>query len=422
MNDKSFINNIDDETLAVMIDKTLNYKKNAKNRNITTHLLRMVPAAAAVALVIGLINLLPAVLNNADVPAGAAVFEINENYTEGSIDLFLPWVMEKTFFEEQILELITENRERDKISSYYRLKDGVYALDPKISNRESELILEYLAEYTDLTGGDIMQMLIANDLPLEHTKSTPSAEDLLFVTFDPIRQENTATNIGLKAMQIRFQGTFNAIDPDDFTDIALTRDGIVIENELTYYGRSERGSWYGDITDFYFEFADDNREPGCYSLAGKYKGADFECPVIIVEKYPVGDTPADPADLWSIGYAGATDGIQMGTMISLDEIALSFRGVQEAFYQSDLTDLKLTLNGTEIEFKFLERVVRYLEGDDAKIWEGTGENDYIIIRTSFHLILDTPLDIPGTYQLTGNYKSVPFESPLIIIGEYMETN
>jgi len=78
MNEKSFLNNIDDETLAEMIDKTLNYKKAAKNRNIKATLFKIIPAVAAVVLMIGLINILPAMLNNMEVsPDNQPGSEIN---------------------------------------------------------------------------------------------------------------------------------------------------------------------------------------------------------------------------------------------------------------------------------------------------------------------------------------------------------
>lgn len=59
MSKKYFMDSISDERLAKMIDKTLNHEKTTKNRSIKTNLLKMIPAAAAVVLVIGAINILP---------------------------------------------------------------------------------------------------------------------------------------------------------------------------------------------------------------------------------------------------------------------------------------------------------------------------------------------------------------------------
>jgi hypothetical protein len=70
MNEKSFIDNIDDETLAKMIDKTLNFKKTAKTGSVKTQLLKIIPAAAAIAFVIGFINITSRVLDDAEVSPG----------------------------------------------------------------------------------------------------------------------------------------------------------------------------------------------------------------------------------------------------------------------------------------------------------------------------------------------------------------
>ncbi|MCL2773958.1 MAG: hypothetical protein FWD71_11475 [Oscillospiraceae bacterium] len=69
MNKKSFTESISDEVMAKIIDDTLNFKKTAKNRNIKTNLLKIIPAVAAIVLVIGGLNLLPAFLKNTGGPA-----------------------------------------------------------------------------------------------------------------------------------------------------------------------------------------------------------------------------------------------------------------------------------------------------------------------------------------------------------------
>ena len=70
MSEKSFIDNIDDETLAKMIDKTLNFKKTAKTGSVKTRLLKIIPAVAAIALVIGFINITSRILDDAEVSPG----------------------------------------------------------------------------------------------------------------------------------------------------------------------------------------------------------------------------------------------------------------------------------------------------------------------------------------------------------------
>ena len=61
-----------------------------------------------------------------------------------------------------------------------------------------------------------------------------------------------------------------------------------------------------------------------------------------------------------------------------------------------------TAHGTEIEFEFTDRIIRYLEVDD---WYDSGE-----IYTSFHLILEKPIERRGKYIFSGKYMDEPFES------------
>ncbi|MCL1858964.1 MAG: hypothetical protein FWF92_06985 [Oscillospiraceae bacterium] len=70
MNKKYLIESINDETLAKLIDKTLNFEKRqaAASKKINTNLLKIISAAAAVLIVIGLINILPVMLDGSIVP------------------------------------------------------------------------------------------------------------------------------------------------------------------------------------------------------------------------------------------------------------------------------------------------------------------------------------------------------------------
>ncbi|MCL2775054.1 MAG: DUF4340 domain-containing protein [Oscillospiraceae bacterium] len=79
MKKEYFTDNLSVETLAKLTDKMLNFEKNAKNRSLKTNLLKIIPAIAAIVLVIGGINLLPAFLNNTEVVPGN---EDNEPTTE----------------------------------------------------------------------------------------------------------------------------------------------------------------------------------------------------------------------------------------------------------------------------------------------------------------------------------------------------
>ena len=64
MSKESFINNLSDETVIKMIDKTYRYEKNKKDKGIKRNLLKIIPAVAAIALVIGLATLLPNIITN----------------------------------------------------------------------------------------------------------------------------------------------------------------------------------------------------------------------------------------------------------------------------------------------------------------------------------------------------------------------
>ena len=56
MNEKYLLDAISDETLVRLIDETLTLEKNAKNKSIKKSLLKLIPAVAAIAIVIGFIN------------------------------------------------------------------------------------------------------------------------------------------------------------------------------------------------------------------------------------------------------------------------------------------------------------------------------------------------------------------------------
>ena len=56
MNEKYLLDAISDKTLVRLIDETLMLEKNAENKSIKKSLLKLIPAVAAIAIVIGLIN------------------------------------------------------------------------------------------------------------------------------------------------------------------------------------------------------------------------------------------------------------------------------------------------------------------------------------------------------------------------------
>jgi hypothetical protein len=376
-----------------------------------------------IAIVIGLVNLLPVFLNSdPDINPGAGILLTED------IELFLPWVVEKTFFEEQILANLPEGRARTRITAYYMLRDIGYVLDSRISQREANELLTFLEEYTELTGNDIMLMIMTHDLPLDNpnppvervpgdqyiapllTEPTPveSADQLEFTIVASTRELESGTmDRSIIGIILRFIGTFNEIDPDDLTDIVLTKDGTVIENNLTYSGEYAHGLyWNREFTDFYFVFDFENTETGIYALTGKYKGVDLQVASMLVETYPPGDTPANPDDFTSAVFSGyRSDYFDMDSPLGmLESFNLTFSGRQEAFDIADLTDVKLTLDGEEIDFEIAHifRYVRVILEDELMTW--------------FALVFEDMINTPGMYQISGYYRGMPFETEETEVG------
>ena len=206
MSKKYYLDAISDEKLAEMIDKTLRYEK-AEKTGITKFILsRIVPAAAVIALVIGFATLFPALIKSTppvdDTTPGAAVASRTEitYLNEKEIELFLPPVIEKSFFENRVLKAFDDiiaalnnpedkeqlgymTRAKGRVETYYVIQnlslpystelvaDGVwstytfeedntnqfYKLDSTMSARETDELLEMLSE-AGFTGNDMMRM------------------------------------------------------------------------------------------------------------------------------------------------------------------------------------------------------------------------------------------------------------------------
>ena len=92
MKKEYFIDNISDETLAGMIDGVIRLEKNKENKSIKYNLLKIIPVAAVIFLVIGIINILP-YINSQQFNSGSngtyGTFENLEIKNNGSIvDIF----------------------------------------------------------------------------------------------------------------------------------------------------------------------------------------------------------------------------------------------------------------------------------------------------------------------------------------------
>jgi len=180
MSKEYFMDNISDEMIAKLIDKTLRFEKNNKINRKKINLFRIIPVAAMIAVFIGLVNLIAIIPdigespNNIDPSANinSTLWDNIEEY-----ELFVPRIVEKDFFENKILAAITNQRTREQLSAYYTLQEmilsdntinkkiiSVYILDPVITEREENILLESLNEYTDLTGNDLLYMYAENGI------------------------------------------------------------------------------------------------------------------------------------------------------------------------------------------------------------------------------------------------------------------
>ena len=233
----------------------------------------------------------------------------------------------------------------------------------------------------------------------------PEAEDFYNSYFDTERIYGVTA--GIPAIILRFHGSWDDVNPDDLTDLLLKRNYIPVDNKLTYTGGFDQRKWDDkDVTDFYFYFETNNKATGLYGASGNFKGVPFNLYEQYVEKYPVGDTPANPYHLGSADWVGTLYGIDhLNYAGSLSEITFGFTGFQEAFYQSDLTDLKMTLNGQEIAFDLESSVFRYFQYNQ----------NANRMSTTFAIVLTEKLTKSGTYKFTGNYRGVPFVSREITI-------
>ena len=173
MSKEYFTDNLSIEDIAELTDKMIKFERSAKTRKFpAANIIKIVSVAAALVLFIGFLNFLPMLINFDD--NNIAPADLNETTKPEEIyapeidqsDLFLPTAIEKSFFEEKILNAVTNKSALNKILSYYNFKNTLYVLDPNISVWEEDIILDYLREYTDLTRDDMLQMCADNNITL----------------------------------------------------------------------------------------------------------------------------------------------------------------------------------------------------------------------------------------------------------------
>lgn len=239
-----------------------------------------------------------------------------------------------------------------------------------------------------------------NNIPVPVTPANSTTGPFYFAHFDV--DANSGMKLSIRYLVIRLKGSVNTINPADLTDVVLTRDGVAVENGVRYNGSYNSFKWgYEEVTDFYFAFAYDNVEPGKYGLTGKYQGESFKVTEKIIERQ-ISDEPAEAGALNNVTWLYRMDADNNVDHVS--ELVFVFRGHQNKFYTSDLTDLKCFRNGEEIPIGFIYEPNRYYESD------GKGSAD-----TSFHLILKNSFTDSGRYKVTGKYRGMSFESTDIVI-------
>jgi len=163
MNNKYFI----DKTKYALPENMVGYKKRQKIKK-SNIFIKIIPMLAVVMLVIGLVNLLPMIMKNESVEEDVVEPILNIDWSVldniNKIELFVPEIVEKSFFESKILATMKNKRAYNQINSYYKLQNGFYTLDPNISDREKDNLLNYYNQYTDLTGNDIVRMYRNNGI------------------------------------------------------------------------------------------------------------------------------------------------------------------------------------------------------------------------------------------------------------------
>ena len=225
-------------------------------------------------------------------------------------------------------------------------------------------------------------------------RSTPKTSDYIDVWFN-----NTwisGVNTSISGITVIFNGSFTDIDPDAFTDMILKHDGIPVNSKLAYKGRQTDSNGYVGSTGFIFEFERENSRAGVYSFSGKYKGMPFYSNFSQLVEHTVSAVPANPNDLWEIGFMSYYyHGTQEG---GIDGFQIRFKGLQQTLYLSDLTDMKLYVNDREVAFAISHEFFRHAYVSDNEI------------ITQYQLHFQKPLTHAGIYRLTGKYMGMPFKS------------
>lgn len=174
MSKEYFTEHIKNETLVKITDKILSFEKRQKNPRLKINLLKIIPAVAAVVIVIGLANII-GVIDIENLIHSNGINEVNPGIEITAETDFaipkktltnIPMIIEKSVFEN-LLKSIPENtsgvRVLTKMKAYYRLEDfdngAFYVFDLNSSEREIAEILGYWNEYIKWGDFDYNNML-----------------------------------------------------------------------------------------------------------------------------------------------------------------------------------------------------------------------------------------------------------------------
>ena len=116
---------------------------------------------------------------------------------------------------------------------------------------------------------------------------------------------------------------------------------------------------------------------------------------------PVSDSSTAGQTLTTVGWSSVVDDNGVSTSTSL---VLNFSGWPLSFSASDLSNMKLTRDGKEIDFSFSGNV-------EQQPLSGSG-----VPQTGFHIELSKPLTEQGVYVMTGVYKGTTFTTDALVVG------
>jgi len=193
MKKDTFAENISVETKAKLLDEMFAYEKAVKHRSIKANITKIIPAVAAILIVIGLVTVIPMI--NFDGLGGGATIPpeigpVDPNVTTNSNGYLtvLPRIVEASIFESFMENFPLDGRPRAQMLAYYSLKDisqltgnefitigelraeflrrfpfaendAFYVFDPVASNREIEQVLSIWNEYTNWSDEEYFAMV-----------------------------------------------------------------------------------------------------------------------------------------------------------------------------------------------------------------------------------------------------------------------